>query len=273
MKKKWLLLIVFIAVFALILIGYILSITLILAENVRKSDIIIGAIGEGVSFIGTISLGFLAYWQTKTANDISQAQLRRELITSINLQSRTEIKVIDLQIKKILKDFQEISLEGIYCSTETFDNISEDEIRKFFEFSFQFKMEGAPLEAIYPKEVKINRELIKDYNQFVVDFHILNQRKDAIFVYDPEGGTYVIKVLLDAPIEKLDKIAAEKIFVLDIVFDVVSIYGTSQENHWSINFNQAIIKIMDLQDGTLPIQNINLNNVIIHKGEAKYERQ
>lgn len=273
MKKKWLLIIVFIVVFALILVGYILSTTLILTENVCKADIIIGAIGEGVSFIGTISLGVVAYWQTKTANDISQAQLRRELITNISLQSKTNIKALDLKVKKMLTQFREIPQEGIYCSTETLDNIKEDEERKFFEFSFQFKTEGAPLEAIYPKELKINRELSKDYSQYIVDFQILNQRKDAVFVYDPEEGNYVIKVLLNAPIETLDKIAAEKMFVLDIIFDVVSIYGTIQKNHWSINFDQEIIEITKLKDGTLPNQNINLKNVIIHKGEAKYERQ
>lgn len=270
MKKRYILL-TFISVFALILIGYVLSTVLLLTQHVCKADTIIGAIGEGVSFIGTIILGVVAYWQTKTANDISQAQLRRELITIINLQAKTSITIIDQHVKKILTQFQGLSQEGIYCSTDLLEDIKEEEQRKFFEFCFQFKTQGAPLEAFCPKEVKINRELLKDCNEYYVDLKILNRRKDAIFVYDPEEETYLIKVLLNAPISQLNKISEDNMFVLDIVFDAISIYGTRQENHWSINFDEDVIDITGLEEGKK--QDVKIKNVIIRKGEPKYERQ
>lgn len=268
MKKVWTL-VIFIIIFIIILSGYVISTALLLSKDVCNSEIIIGAIGEGIAFIGTITLGIVAFWQTKTANDISQTQLRRELISNIVLEENVKITTITLYPRKVLTQFKELHIEGVYCSTKKLSQIDENEKMQFFHFDFQLTIEGAPLENINIKDIKLNQSLS---NEYFVDLNILNSQKDIVYVYNPEQKCYILSILINAPLSDLEKLATDKMFVLDIAFDAVSIYGTTQRYLWEINFDQQTLEIENLAYGATNAQNIKLKSVIVKKGEPKYEK-
>lgn len=270
-KRKWTMPGIVIAVACALLIGYIVSLVLLFQNCSCRSEAIIGAIGGAISFIGTIFLGIISFWQTRTANDISQAQLRRELITYMMPKPEVEVRQGSFAIKAMLTLLPDLSLEGIFCSTDPLDEIG-DAHRSFFEFTFQFQTEGAPLEKICPTDIKINRELAEDGEQYFADLKILNPKKSAVFVYNPTLSSYVLKIYINAPVDFLESISQNNLFILDITFDVVSIYGTVQENSWSINFENDEIPFKDLYNNVKDLEKLNIRNIIIRKGEPKYAK-
>lgn len=269
-KRKWKTPIFVIVITGMLLIGYIITIVFLFQKYTCRSEAIVGAVSGGISFIGTIFLGTISFWQTRTANDISQTQLRRELITHIIPKPDVEVRQIPLAIKEMINEFPNLSLEGIFCSTDSLEAIDEKEKRNFFEFTFQFQTEGAPLEKICPIEIKVNRELSATKKNLFADLKIVYPNDNAIFVYNPTCTSFIFKIYINAPLDILELASQNKIFILDITVNVVSIYGTVQKHSWSINFDDDIIHFKDLKDNKISKEKFYLKNIIIHTGEPKY---
>ena len=270
MKSKWFL-ILFIGIFVLILVGFALSTTFLLVKNVCNSDIIIGAIGEGVSFLGTIVLGIVAYWQTKAANDISRAQLRREMVTSLVLQSNVTLKPVEIIPPKILNYAKDLQPEGIYCSCKQLSEFDTDQQVKFFGFLFQMDSIGAPLEKILINDVKINKLLAG--KEYYVDLKILNTQKEVVFSYNPKKQCYVVGLYMDVDEFRYNKLIKDGLLIIDIDFDVVSSYGTILQHRFSINFEHKQDVMAKLINGKNSKQDVDLENVLMYKGEPRYDKR
>lgn len=270
--KNWKLFVIII-LFVLFVVAYVISTTLLLTNNVCKNDIIIGAIGEGISFVGTVILGIVAFWQTNEANKISNAQLRRESLTQIVINGDASVASQEFSPKQSIAYSKFCDVEGVICSTQKLKDFGDTEEALFYEFIFYFSVDNAPLEKINIKEVKVNKQYRNsDSAHNFVDLNVLNTEQKIVFSYNPIRKEYFLRMYIHDPQLKLDSIAKRDQFALDIIFDAVSIYGTKQEFYFLIEIDSRDLAFEYLRNNPGKVQGIKLENVILHKGEPNYER-
>ena len=264
-KLNWLWLLLLVPVVALV-------ICIICYHNQLDVNTLINAIVGGVSYMGAAALGFVAYWQTRTANDISQVQLRREVISNIIPKSQAEFIAQLISPHNVIYYTEYCDVEGVYCSQKKLIDFKKDEEDIFFEFIFHFDVENAPLEKIEIKDVSINKQFKNtDAKDYCVSYNILNIKNDVVFCYNPKTKDYCFIVYIHDSSDLLENIAENTAFVVDITFNAISIYGIEQQYNMLITIKNEQLDFNKKRSDIGKNSDLEIDDVIIHKNKPNYK--
>lgn len=215
--------------------------------------------GNVISFIGTMVLGIVAFWQTKESNTISKLIIEQETEIDINWLSPVIFESEKLNIKNIVNFSQQHPMEGVICVEK---NSNEDNEVFFLEINFPFELKNGSIESLTVTSVGFNNTMT-DNNDLRIALKVLN-KSPIIVAYNPDAQKYFLKFCINCDFEKLKLINSKEIFVLDFTLLVSSKYGTETKYTIQANFEQ-IMGLENLLFFCNSHNEIKLKNFLIKK--------
>lgn len=268
--------IIVVAILGVIIVGALITLSCLVCNAIINSDIFIESLIGLFSVAATVSLGLVAYWQTRGANKISELLSQRTMISSIVLLKDVDIACSKHNSAKIIEFAKKNETEGAICSAVSVEQITRHNIEEaYLKFCFYFKNDNAPIENIFINDIYFNKSFISDEakKDKAIKFNIINEDNRVPFSYNPTTENYSLQIYLNIDEAFFNKtfiksVNDSNLFVLDIDLMTESCYGVKENVSFSINF----ISIEDLTDiiSNKKSKTINLTNVLIHKGEINY---
>lgn len=268
-RKNVIPLIILICFTVLLLAALAVSAVLIIKNKGSNTDNIINVIVGGISFIGTMVLGVVAYWQTRSANTISEILLKSQAVCKIKFLGEVGLKVCTFTPARIIGFAGANEVEGLICSTQDKASFEKQNISDtFLELVLPFKTEIAEIEGLTVKEVSFNKSFGSDAlrNAFYINFNICNDGNKVYFSFNPVEECYNLKLYLNCDTDTLRSVNDNKYFVLDITLVATSSYGVKSEVRYSLNF-EYIRELDKLLTNEINSAKINLTNILSHKSE------
>ena len=243
-----------------LLAGLFVFTFILLDKTTNQAEQFLSILGVAISFIGTMVLGIVAYWQTRTANQISELMIQKETELVFNWLPSVELNCYPLNMNNVLEFADSSPTEGVFCAEELY-NLNEE--RKYIEISIPFEITNGIFDKIQIHSVAFNQTL-QNTDDFI-GLHILN-RKDLVLSYNPKKKSYLLKLFINCDFEKLLKINKKKMLVMDVAFTMKNNYEMEQKYLLQINFD-SISQLRKLINGTIQSRKFDLENIIIMKGE------
>lgn len=269
-------LIILATVLGVIIVGAKITLICLLCNKIIGIEIFFEYLIGLFSVAATVCLGLVAYWQTRSANKISELLSQRTMSSSIVLLKDVDIACSEHNSAQVIEFAKKNETEGALCSAVSVEEITKHNITEtYLEFCFHFKNDNAPIEKIFIKSIYFNKSFMSDENKKdkAIRFNIINEDKRVPFSYNPTNENYSLKIYLNIDEAFFNKKFIEllndkKLFVLDIDLTTESCYKVKEDVSFSINF----INIEDLMDiiKNKESKSINLTNVLIHKGDINY---
>lgn len=240
-------------------------------EKIEAGDFVSITVAA-VSFAGSMVLGIIAFWQTKSANAISKTLSREKMISNIILLGEASFSLETVNSARVLEFAKDNETEGLFCSTEnkqTLYNHSEDD---YLCLDLCFITEQAAIDKIKIDEIFFNKSFNSDgvHENFSAKFNILNKDGDVVFSFNPAKNRYSLQLFINCDKTLLKNINDNEYFNLDILMEAKSNYKAKQSLQYSLNFVK-INELDSLLDKKIKKIELNLERVIVHKGEIEYE--
>ena len=253
------LLIVGLAVIALV------SVFLIKGKN-NWVDLTITAVVAGLTYIGTMVLGIVAYWQTKNANELSMLLAQKEMSSYVRVGSNAQLQLETIDVVNALHVADNYPVEYLICSEKTKDEFyaagAKREV-KVLHFTFELITDNAPLNNFKVNSFGFNTKL-DDNLKFKKVFNVLNNNQNFSVYYNPREKVYLLDIYVDCALNFFKMLDSNNLIVIDLKGDAESTYGIKTEEEISLNIGH-------LSDYKIFKQNkqtkIEIEIETIHKGE------
>ncbi|MDE7305807.1 MAG: hypothetical protein K2N33_00285, partial [Clostridia bacterium] len=120
MKKsvKNLIILVFLILFAVAVTVTVISVCAHL-HKISKLEVgdFVSICVSAFAFLGTVTLGTISFWQTKSANAVSETLSRENMRCNITLLGGVKLTKCNLSLPRILEFAKANETEGLFCST------------------------------------------------------------------------------------------------------------------------------------------------------------
>lgn len=245
MKRKNIGTLIFLIILTVVLLAVLFWCTFkLLNKTTNQAEQFLSVLGIAISFISTMILGIIAYWQTRTANYISELMIKKETELNFNFLPSVELKCCNLNMSNVLQFAETNPTEGVFCSEEVYNY---EETRKYIEFSIPFEIVNGIFEKMQVSNVAFNKTL-KESSNFI-GLKILNN-KDLVLSYNPKSKSYLLKLYICCDFNRLLEINKKKMLVMDIDFSLKNNYQVEQKYVLQINFN-SISRLKQLINETV----------------------
>lgn len=273
-QKKNLVILICLIVFAAAVTVTVVSVCADLYKNgqLKVSDFVSICVST-VAFLGTVILGIISFWQTKSANAISETLSRENMRCDISLLGDVKLTYESYTSVRLLEFAKSNETEGLFCSVvdkQTLYKRCKKDDYLCIELCFTTCL--AAIEQIKISEIYFCKPFEKDneHKDFYLKFNILNEENNVVFSYNPARGCYVLLLYLNCDKAKLKEINDNNYFVIDFSMEVESNYKAKQSLEYSLNFIK-IDKLNDLLANKIAEIEQKLERVIVHKGEINNE--
>ncbi len=272
-NNRNLILLIFLIIFAVAVTVTVITVCAGLYKNDKlESNDFVSISVSLVAFLGTVTLGIISFWQTKSANAISETLSRENMRCNITLLGDVKLTQCNLTLPRVLEFAKTNETEGLVCSEydkQTLFNHNGDD---YLCLELCFTTQQAAIEGLKIKEIYFCKTFENDsaHKDYFIKFNIFNSENKVAFSYNPSRGCYVLLLCLNCDNEKLREINKNEYFQIDFLMEAESNYKVKQSLEYSLNFTK-ISKLNDLLNKKINKIELKLERVTVHKGEIKYE--
>ncbi len=266
-KKNWATLTSLIILIIVLLVVLFWSTFKLLDETSNYAEQLISVIGVAISFVGTMVLGIIAYWQTKQANTISQLVIEKDEEIDINWLSPIGFSKQEIHIVSTIEFAKNSPVEGVICSEN--QNIVDEDL-KCLEIDFPFELKNGNIEKVVIKNIAFNKTY-SDENCQINLYPLIGEKisngNEIIVAYNPAKQNFILSFYINCDFKKLININDMKMFVLDFSLLFKSKYDLNFEYKIQANF-QEIKDLDDVLHGKVQNIMVELENMLITKEKA-----
>ena len=247
------------------LVGIALVSRFLIPDQVNWVELTITAVVAGVTYIGTMVLGIVAYWQTQNANELSMLLAKKEMSSYVRVGSHAQLLLETIDIKSALLVADNYPVEYLICSEKTKKEFYDAEKRniRVLHFSFELLTENAPLNNFKIKGFGFNTKLNENLKYKKV-FNVLNDNPNFSVYCNPKKQIYVLDIYVECALKFFKMLNKDNMLVIDLNGVAESTYGIETKEEISINVGRLL-------DYETFIKNkktdIDIEIQTIHKGE------